>query len=59
MMQHRTRPSLKSQNPCSCARGPCRCRPQGLAKDLEEQREALTAQHEQQKDLYATIKGES
>ncbi|KAI8472173.1 MAG: hypothetical protein J3K34DRAFT_519934 [Monoraphidium minutum] len=30
---------------------------QGLAKDLDEQREALAAQHEQQKDLYATIKG--
>jgi hypothetical protein len=31
---------------------------QGLQKDLEEQREALATQHEQQKDLYATIKGE-
>ena len=31
---------------------------QGLAKDLDEQREALAAQQEEQRDLYATIKSE-
>ena len=31
---------------------------QGLQKDLEEQREQLQLQHEQQKDLYNTIRGE-
>jgi hypothetical protein len=32
--------------------------PKGLAKDLDEQRETLAAQQQQQKDLYTTIKGE-
>lgn len=31
---------------------------QALQKDIEEQREQLTLQHEQQKELYNTIKGE-
>ena len=31
---------------------------QALQKDIEEQREQLTLQHEQQKELYTTIKGE-
>jgi peptidoglycan hydrolase CwlO-like protein len=30
---------------------------QALQKDIEEQREQLSLQHEQQKELYATIKG--
>jgi hypothetical protein len=30
---------------------------QALQKDIEEQREQLTLQHEQQKELYNTIKG--
>lgn len=31
---------------------------QALQKDIEEQREQLSLQHEQQKELYTTIKGE-
>jgi hypothetical protein len=31
---------------------------QALQKDIEEQREQLTLQHEQQRELYTTIKGE-
>lgn len=30
---------------------------QGLQKDIDEQKEQLGVQHEQQKDLYTTIKG--
>lgn len=30
---------------------------QALQKDIEEQREQLSLQHEQQKELYTTIKG--
>jgi hypothetical protein len=32
---------------------------QALQKDIEEQREQLSLQHEQQKELYTTIKGAS
>lgn len=32
---------------------------QALQKDIEEQREQLGLQHEQQKELYTTIKGDN